>query len=256
MSLLEVVNLSKHFGNLLAVDDISFTIEEGEKRGLSGPNGAGKTTLFSLISGFLQPTKGKILWKGEDLGGMLPNVVVKKGIGRTFQLTTLFKELTALQNVVIGCHLHTGTGLWQQFLRTGRTRKREKEIEEKAIGLLETLGIADVKDRFAGDLPHGHQRILGLAVALATEPKLLMLDEPVTGMNPTETATTMEVIGRLRDRGITIFLVEHDMKAVMSTCDKVTVMCFGKRIAEGCPEEVCNDEAVIEAYLGAGYNHA
>jgi branched-chain amino acid transport system ATP-binding protein len=256
MSLLEAVNLSKHFGNLLAVDDISFTIEEGEIRGLIGPNGAGKTTLFSLISGFLQPTKGKILWKGEDIGGMPPNVVVKKGIGRTFQLTTLFKELTALQNVVIGCHLHTGTGLWQQFLRTGRTRKSEKEIEGKAIGLLETLGIADVKDRFAGDLPNGHQRILGLAVALATEPKLLMLDEPVTGMNPTETATTMEVIRRLRDRGITIFLVEHDMKAVMSTCDKITVMCFGKRIAEGCPEEVCNDEAVVEAYLGAGYNHA
>jgi branched-chain amino acid transport system ATP-binding protein len=256
MSLLEVVNLSKHFGNLLAVDDISFTVEEGEIRGLIGPNGAGKTTLFSLISGFLQPTKGKILWKGEDLAGMLPNVVVKKGICRTFQLTTLFKELTALQNVIMGCHLHTKTGLWQQFWRTGKTRKREREIEEKAIGLLETLGIADVKDRFAGDLPHGHQRILGLAIALASEPELLMLDEPVSGMNPTEKATTMEVVRRLHDKGITIFVVEHDMKAVMSTCDKVTVMSFGKKIAEGCPEEVCNDEAVIEAYLGAGYNHA
>lgn len=254
--MLEVVNLSKHFGNLLAVDDVSLTIEEGEIRGLIGPNGAGKTTLFNLISGFLRPTKGKILWKGEDLAGTLPNVVVKRGICRTFQLTTLFKELTTLQNVVMGYHLHTGTGVWQQFLQTGRTRKKEKETEEKAIGLLKTLGIADVKDRSAGSLPHGHQRILGLAVALASEPKLLMLDEPVSGMNPTEKATTMEIIRRLHDRGITIFVVEHDMKAVMSTCEKVTVMCFGKKISEGCPEEVCNDESVIEAYLGAGYNRA
>src|SRR4030042_496571 len=256
MSLLEVVNTKKRFGNLLAVDDVSFSIEEGEIRGLIGPNGAGKTTLFNLISGFLRPTEGKIIWQGKDIAGTLPNSVVKKGIARTFHLTTLVKELTTLQNVLMGYHLHTGTGLWQQLLRTGKTRKKETELEEKAVSLLDTLGMADVKHTLAGNLPQGHQRLAGLAIALATEPRLLMLDEPVSGMNPTEKATTMEIIKKLRNSGITILLVEHDMKAVMSTCDKITVMCFGKIFAEGTPGEVCNNPAVIEAYLGSGYSNA
>jgi len=256
MSLLEVRNLSKHFGNLMAVDDVSFAVEEGEIRGLIGPNGAGKTTMFSLISGFLQPTKGEVIWRGENLAGKPPNTMVRKGIARTFQLTTLFKELTALENVIMACHLHTGTRLWQQFLRTGAVRQREKEIEQKAIGLLEKTGIAEARDETAQNLPHGHQRILGIAIALATKPSLLLLDEPVTGMNPTETEATMEVVRRLRNEGITILLVEHDMKAVMSTCDKLTVMSFGKKIAEGLPEEVRKNQAVVEAYLGTGYTHA
>lgn len=252
MNILELVGLRKQFGELVAVDDIELSIEEGEIRGLIGPNGSGKTTLFNLITGFIRPTRGKVIWQGHDITAQSPHAIAKKGLARTFQLTTLFKDMTALQNVVIACHLHTETGLSQQFLRTARTRNKERAIEEKAMGLLETMGIADVKDEIAGELPHGHQRALGIAIALATEPKLLLLDEPVTGMNPIETRETMDRIRMLRDHGITILLVEHDMKAVMTTCEKITVMNFGKKIAEGIPEEVSKHEEVIEAYLGKG----
>ena len=252
MNILELVGLRKQFGELVAVDDIELSIEEGEIRGLIGPNGSGKTTLFNLITGFIRPTRGKVIWQGHDITAQSPHAIAKKGLARTFQLTTLFKDMTALQNVVIACHLHTETGLSQQFLRTARTRNKERAIEEKAMGLLETMGIADVKDEIAGELPHGHQRALGIAIALATEPKLLLLDEPVTGMNPIETRETMDRIRMLRDRGITILLVEHDMRAVMTTCEKITVMNFGKKIAEGIPEEVSKHEEVIEAYFGRG----
>lgn len=252
MNIVELVGLRKQFGELVAVDDIDLAIEQGEIRGLIGPNGSGKTTLFNVVTGFLPPTKGRVIWQGRNITGQPTHAIARKGIARTFQLTTLLKEMTALQNVVIACHLHTGTGLFQQLLKTAETRKKEKAIEEKAMGLLETMGIADVKDEMAGELPHGHQRALGIAIALATEPKLLLLDEPVTGMNPIETRDTMERIKLLRGKGITIFLVEHDMKAVMTTCEKITVMNFGKKIAEGTPEEVSKDKTVIEAYLGGG----
>lgn len=252
MNILELAGLRKQFGELVAVDDIELSIKEGEIRGLIGPNGSGKTTLFNLITGFIRPTRGKVIWQGHDITAQSPHAIAKKGLARTFQLTTLFKDMTALQNVVIACHLHTETGLSQQFLRTARTRNKERAIEEKAMGLLETMGLADVKDEIAGELPHGHQRALGIAIALATEPKLLLLDEPVTGMNPIETRETMDRIRMLRDHGITILLVEHDMRAVMTTCEKITVMNFGKKIAEGIPEEVSKHEEVIEAYLGRG----
>jgi len=252
MNILELVGLRKQFGELVAVDDIDLTIEEGEIRGLIGPNGSGKTTLFNLITGFIRPTRGRVIWHGHDITGQSPHAIAKKGIARTFQLTTLFKDMTALQNVVIACHLHTKIGLFQQFLRAVGTRKKERAIEEKAVGLLESVGIADVKDEIAGELPHGHQRALEIAIALATESKLLLLDEPVTGMNPIETRDMMDKIKMLRERGITILLVEHDMRAVMSTCGKITVMNFGKKIAEGTPEEVSKHEEVIEAYLGRG----
>lgn len=251
MNVLELVSLRKQFGELVAVDDIDLAIEEGELRGLIGPNGSGKTTLFNVITGFLRPTKGKVIWYGKDITGEPPHVIAKKGIARTFQLTTLYKDMTVFKNVNIACHLHTGTGLLQQFLRTART-SREKALKEKAMGLLETMGIADVKDEIAGGLPYGHQRALGVAIALATEPKLLLLDEPVTGMNPVETRDMMERIKGLRDSGITILVVEHDMKAVMTTCEKITAMNFGKKIAEGTPKEVTKDEEVIKAYLGGG----
>jgi branched-chain amino acid transport system ATP-binding protein len=252
MNILELVGLRKQFGELVAVDDIDLTIEEGEIRGLIGPNGSGKTTLFNLITGFIRPTRGRVIWHGRDITGQSPHAIAKKGLARTFQLTTLFKDMTALQNVVIACHLHTGIGLFQQFLRAVGTREKERAIEEKAVGLLETVGIADVKDEIAGELPHGHQRALEIAIALATESKLLLLDEPVTGMNPIETRDMMDKIKMLRERGITILLVEHDMRAVMTTCGKITVMNFGKKIAEGTPEEVSKHEEVIEAYLGRG----
>jgi branched-chain amino acid transport system ATP-binding protein len=250
MVILELQGLRKQFGELVAVDDVDMRVEQGEIRGLIGPNGSGKTTIFNCITGFLHPTGGKVIWQGEDITGRPPHVVAAKGIARTFQLTNLFRDMTALQNVVMAFHLHTGVGLFGQYLMTKRTKKRHKEVEERAIEILETMGIGDVKDEIAGALPHGHQEALGVAMALATEPKILLLDEPVTGMNPSETQDMMERITRLRDSGITILLVEHDMKAVMSTCERLTVMNFGKNICEGDPAGVCSHEEVIEAYLG------
>ena len=251
MNLLEVKGLRKQFGGLVAVNDIDLDVEEGEIRGLIGPNGSGKTTLFSLISGFLQPSKGKVLWKGKDITGKPVHSIVKEGIVRTFQLTKLFKDMTALQNVVIGCHLHIAMGPFGQVFGTAGRREKEKATWERAVGLLKTVGIEDVKDEPAGALPHGYQRLLNIAIALASEPRLLLLDEPTTGMNPVETKVVMERIKMLRDKkGITIILVEHDMKAIMGNCEKISVMDFGKKIAEGSPEEISKNEKVIEAYLG------
>jgi len=256
MNIIELVGLRKQFGELVAVDDIDLSIERGELRGLIGPNGSGKTTLFNLITGFIRPTKGKIMWQGQNIVGQPPHAIAKKGIIRTFQLTTLLKEMTVLQNVVIACHLHTNMGFFEQFLMTAGTRAKEKAVERRAISLLEAMGIADVKDELAGELPHGHQRALGIAIALACEPQLLLLDEPVTGMNPIETKHMMDRIKMLRDNGITILLVEHNMKAVMTTCKKITVVNFGEKIAEGSPQEVSEDKNVIEAYLGRGETYA
>ena len=256
MSLLELVGLSKQFGGLSAVDDISLCIEPGEMRGLIGPNGSGKTTMLNLISGFLRPTKGSIIWKGEDITRIPPHVRVKKGIVRTFQLTTLFKEDTALQNVVVGCYLHNRWNPFGEMAGTPAASRNLKVLEEKAAGLLETLGILHVKDEIAGKLPHGYQRLLGIAIALAAEPELLLLDEPVTGMNPVETRETMAKIARVCDTGVTILLVEHDMKAVMGSCGKITAIDFGKKIAEGSPEEVRHNKEVIEAYLGKEETYA
>lgn len=251
MKILELVGLSKEFGELVAVNDIDLVIEEGEIRGLIGPNGSGKTTLFNLISGFIRPTKGKVIWQGHDITGKSPHTITKKGLARTFQLTTLLKERTALQNVVMACHLHTEMGLFEQFLRRGGAPEKEKKVERKAMAILEAMGIAHVQGEIAGELPHGYQRALGIAIALASDPKLLLLDEPVTGMNPVETRDMMERIKKLRDSGVTILLVEHDMKAVMGTCEKITAMNFGKKIGEGLPEEISKNKDVIEAYLGA-----
>jgi len=250
MAILELQGLRKQFGELVAVDDLDMSIEEGEIRGLIGPNGSGKTTVFNCITGFLHPTRGKVIWQGEDITGQPPHVVASRGMARTFQLTNLFRDMTTLQNVVMACHLHTGMGLVKQYLMTRGTKRRDREIEEKAISILEAMGIAHVKDEVSGSLPHGHQEALGVAMALATEPKMLLLDEPVTGMNPSETKDMMERIKHLRDTGITILLVEHDMKAVMSTCEEITVINFGRKICQGSPDLVCSHQEVIEAYLG------
>ena len=251
MSLLTLKGLRKQFGGLVAVNDLDLTVEEGEIRGLIGPNGSGKTTLFSLISGFLQPTRGKVIWRGKDITGKPAHSIVKEGLVRTFQLTTLLKDMTALENVVIGCHLHLGMGLFEQVFGSARKREKERAVVERASGLLKTMGIEAVADEPAGALPHGYQRVLNIAISLASKPKLLLLDEPTTGMNPVETQELMDKIKMLRDElGITMILVEHDMKAVMGNCERITVMDFGKKIAEGSPEEVCRNEHVIEAYLG------
>ncbi|NIO04551.1 MAG: ATP-binding cassette domain-containing protein [Proteobacteria bacterium] len=250
MAILELKELSKHFGHLVAVNELDLTVEDGEIRGLIGPNGSGKTTTFNLVSGFLTPTKGRVFFQGEEVTGLPAHVVARRGLVRTFQLTALFRELTALQNVIMACHLHTELGLFQQFLRGSGTRQREREMEEKALALLDSMGIADKKDEIAGDLPHGHQRALGIVSALATEPRMLLLDEPVGGMTPAEAKETMDRIKMVRDRGVTVLLVEHDMKTVMTTCEKITCMNFGNKIAEGTPQEISMHQDVIDAYLG------
>ncbi len=250
MAILELHGLSKNFGKMVAVNDFDLSVEEGQIRGLIGPNGSGKTTIFNLITGFLSPTQGRVTWRGQDITGLPPHAVARRGLARTFQLTALFKEMTALQNVIISCHLHTRTGLWEQFLGSAKSRHRERELEQKALALLESVGIAERADEIAGELPHGHQAALGIANALATEPKMILLDEPVGGMNPSETKETMDRIRKVRDGGVTVLLVEHDMKAVMATCDEITCINFGNKIAEGTPQMVCGHREVIEAYLG------
>jgi branched-chain amino acid transport system ATP-binding protein len=250
VAILEIRGLTKNFGQNVAVNNIDLRVEEGEIRGLIGPNGSGKTTLFNMISGFLTPTRGTVYWQGQNITGLPPHVIAERGLVRTFQLTALFREMTVLQNVVIACHLHTGLSLWQQFRQSREARRREREIEEKAVALLESMGIAHRKDEIAGDLPHGHQAALGIVNALAAEPRMILLDEPVGGMSPLESSETMERIKTLRDRGITILLVEHDMRAVMSTCDRVTCINFGHKIAEASPQEVCCHPEVLKAYLG------
>jgi branched-chain amino acid transport system ATP-binding protein len=194
---------------------------------------------------------GKVIWEGHNITGKSVHTIVKKGITRTFQLTRLLKNRTALENVVIGRHLHVGMGFFEQVFGAAAVDEKMRGIKDKALGLLELIGIENIKDEPAGSLPHGYQRALNIAIALATDPKLLLLDEPTTGMNPVETDKLMQKIKMLRDeQGITIFLVEHDMKAVMNNCDKITVMSFGVKIAEGSPKEVSSNEDVIEAYLG------
>ncbi|HLB07278.1 MAG TPA: ABC transporter ATP-binding protein [Alphaproteobacteria bacterium] len=248
-----VENLSKNFGGLAAVSDLSFAVKEGEIRGLIGPNGAGKTTVFNLISGFYRPSAGKILYRGGNIAGLKSHQIAKKGVVRTFQGTTLFQEFTVLDNVIVGRYMHTTVSMITGLLGTARANERENEA--KALEILSFLGLAERKDELASNLSHGHQRALGIAIGLAAEPKLLMLDEPFAGMNSEETRQMMDHIEKVRQQGITILLVEHDMQAVMGLCDYITVISFGRLLAEGVPAAIRSNKDVIEAYLGKG-SHA
>jgi branched-chain amino acid transport system ATP-binding protein len=250
MRLLEVRELTKTFGGLAAVSNLGFAMDEGECLGLIGPNGAGKTTCFNLISGFLQPTKGRIFFKGENITGLKPYVVVKRGLVRTFQLTTLFHNASVLDNVMVAFHRHAKIGFFDALFNTSKGQNREDQLHERAMEILDFMGLAPMKDELAINLPHGHQRSLGVAVALAVGPELMMLDEPVTGMNNEESLHMMSLIDRIRESGVTILLVEHDMKVVMGLCDRIVVINFGRKIAEGTPEEIRANPQVIEAYLG------
>jgi branched-chain amino acid transport system ATP-binding protein len=247
--LLDVRNLTRRFGGLKAVDDLSFGVARNTIHGLIGPNGAGKTTTFNLISGFYAPTSGRILYASRDIAGWRTSTLAAAGLIRTFQGTTLFQELSALDNVRVGCHRAAQAGLLSRVL--GTDRRIESAADRKAWEVLEFFDLAGLAQEATANLPHGHQRALGMAVALAADPKLLLLDEPFTGMNSEETQRMMGHVRQLRDaRDITIMLVEHDMKAVMGLCDVITVMNFGRALAEGSPERVRGDPAVIEAYLG------
>jgi branched-chain amino acid transport system ATP-binding protein len=247
MALLDIKSLSKHFGGLAAVKDLSFSVNEGEIRGLIGPNGAGKTTIFNLVSGYYKPTAGEIIYAGANVAGLKVHDIAARGLVRTFQGTTLFEEMSVLDNVLVGQHLHAKAGLFS----TAFGANRDQEHIDKATDILEFLELADRADDLAMNLSHGHQRSLGIAIALAAEPKLLMLDEPFAGMNPEETRVLMGDLVKVRERGITLLLVEHDMQAVMGLCDYITVVSFGELLAEGAPDDIKNNKLVIEAYLGA-----
>ena len=253
MPLLETRDLTRHFGGLAAVNHVDLTVEKGEIVGLIGPNGAGKTTCFNLLSGFLRPTAGSIVFDGENITGLRPHQIAARGLVRTFQLTTLFQEMTTLQNVLLGLHLHSGTGLRQLLFS-----RRDFPPDEIARGreALELTGLAAHADQLTKNLPHGHQRVLGIAMALAARPRLLLLDEPVTGMNLDESGRVMDLVKTIRGHGTTILLVEHNMKAVMGTCERIVVLNFGQKLAEGTPDEVSTSRDVIQAYLGTGVNHA
>jgi branched-chain amino acid transport system ATP-binding protein len=250
MALLEVKELCKHFGGLTAINNLDLDVEKGEIRGVIGPNGAGKTTLFNVISGVYRPTRGSIQYRGEEISGLKASEITERGVVRTFQRTALFHDFTVLGNVSVARHLHAKEGFWGTIF--GASKRIKDKNGQKALEIIEFMGLGDLKEELALNLPHGHQRALGVAVALAAEPKLLMLDEPVTGMNLTETQHMTGLIRKVRDEwGMTILLVEHDMKVVMGLCDKVSVLNFGEKLAEGLPDEIQENENVIEAYLGA-----
>jgi branched-chain amino acid transport system ATP-binding protein len=250
VSLVELVDLRKQFGALVAVNDLNLGIEEGEMVGLIGPNGSGKTTIFNLITGFLKPTKGKIIWQGKNITGLPPHTIAEKGITRTFQLTSTYEDMTVFQNIVMACHLHVDAGVLSQYLGLPRMRKREKAIEEKAIELLDFTGLTPHKDKLARELSSGWRKALAICVAFATAPKLLLLDEPVTTLSPSMVEIIMGLVTKLRDAGTTIVLIEHNMKAIMDYCHRLVVLAYGSKIAEGTGQEIRENKEVVEAYLG------
>lgn len=244
------------FGGLMAINDLNFSVEHGEIHGLIGPNGAGKTTLFNVISGVYKPTKGSITFKNQEIGALKPHRTAQLGIVRTFQSINLFKNFTVLKNMMVGCQLRSNYSYWGALFNTSKTRRNEKENENKVREILEFMGLSAYTNELAVNLPHGHQRSLGVAIAMATEPELLLLDEPCTGMNTDETAEMVRLITNIRDRGVTVILIEHDMKVVMGISDKITVINFGTKIAEGSPAEIQRNELVHEAYLGSDFDAA
>jgi branched-chain amino acid transport system ATP-binding protein len=250
--LLETRKLMKQFGGLVAVSRFDVSVDTGQIVGLIGPNGAGKSTIFNLITGVLPVTSGQVIYEGREITGKKPHQVAALGIGRTFQLNPLFADFTVLENVSASFHLHPKSSLIDIYFNTPTYRKNEAYILDQSLEILTLVGLEKVKDELARNLPHGYQKMLGVARALATRPRLLLLDEPLGGMNPSEIDFTLNSIRKTRDRGVSFLVVEHNMQ-ILDLCDRVVVISFGEKICEGLPGEVREDRAVIQAYFGGGH---
>lgn len=253
MTILEITGLTKSFGGLTAVSNIDIKVEDGDILGFIGPNGAGKTTFFNLITGVIRPTKGKVVYKGKDITGKKSHEIAELGIGRTFQLNPLFPNFTVAQNVLSSFQLRPRSSLAGTFFNSRDYRKNEAYILEQSLEILKLVGLYKVKDELAKNQPHGYQKMLGVARALAIKPDLLLLDEPIAGMNPDEIENTIEAIKRTSQLGVTIILVEHNMK-ILEICNRVVVINFGQKIVEGSPQEIKENPEVIKAYLGSGHD--
>ena len=250
--ILEVKNVTKKFGGLTANNNISFDVAEGEILSVIGPNGAGKSTLFKMISSFMSTTSGEVLFRGERVSNLKPHIVARKGVVRTFQETTIFKSMTVRESVIVSQHLRSKASLLGYFMGSKTAKQDIADFGNSADEIIDFLNLGEIRNELAHNLPQGHLRALGIAIGLATNPKVLLLDEPFAGMNHDETMAMVNLVKSVRDeRGITVLLVEHDMPAVMSISDRIIVLNFGEMIAEGAPKEIQNNEKVIEAYLGS-----
>jgi branched-chain amino acid transport system ATP-binding protein len=248
--ILEVRNLRKDFGGVSVLHNVNLDVFESEILGIIGPNGAGKSTLFNIIACSLSPTSGGVIFKGEEITGLKANQIARKGIGRTFQAATVFSEFTVFENVYTAFHTNYRHSPWRSPLRTKAVRREEEAVRQRAMELLEFTGLAGQKDKLAGNLSSGNQKLLAISIAFATDPKLLLLDEPVTTLSQLVVERVMGLIANLRKAGTTVVIIEHNMKAIMNYCDRIAVLAYGRKIAEGPPHEIRENKQVIEAYLG------